>query len=182
MAIYYGDANGKAQEVVVVGMQGPAGPQGPAGQGVPAGGTAGQVLMQSNDGPVWANIPPSAWNMVYNTTPFQVYSNGELVLVMTTTAPAFPSTYQDYNFGGLNYKRGTASTGTIIPPEYCPNAEVSQYFRIGTNGVTTEITISSSGSVVVIVTAPYLSGSEETPSPYWGTSQQIIAFYPIINE
>lgn len=28
MAMYYGDENGKAQEIVVVGMQGPAGPQG----------------------------------------------------------------------------------------------------------------------------------------------------------
>lgn len=31
MAIYYGDANGKAQEVLVVGKPGPQGPQGPAG-------------------------------------------------------------------------------------------------------------------------------------------------------
>lgn len=31
MAIYYGDENGKAQEVIVVGKPGPAGPQGPAG-------------------------------------------------------------------------------------------------------------------------------------------------------
>lgn len=62
MAMYYGDENGKAQEVVVVGMQGPAGPQGPqgatgpqgpAGQGVPAGGTAGQVLTKSETGAEW---------------------------------------------------------------------------------------------------------------------------------
>ena len=55
MAIYYGDANGKAQEVIVVGKpgpQGPAGPQGvpgpqgPAGQGVPAGGAAEQMLVK----------------------------------------------------------------------------------------------------------------------------------------
>lgn len=80
MAMYYGDSNGKAQRIVVTGMQGPAGPQGPqgatgpqgpAGQGVPAGGTAGQVLMQSNDGPVWANIPKE-----YT----QVWSSGNLAI------------------------------------------------------------------------------------------------------
>ena len=69
MAIYYGDANGKAQEVIVVGKpgpQGPAGPQGapgpqgPAGQGVPTGGTAGQVLTKktaSDYDAEWETVP-----------------------------------------------------------------------------------------------------------------------------
>lgn len=57
MAMYYGDSNGKAQQIVVTGMQGPAGPQGPqgepgpqgsAGQGVPAGGGVGQVLTKDS--------------------------------------------------------------------------------------------------------------------------------------
>lgn len=70
MAIYYGDANGKAQEVVVVGMQGPAGPQGPqgatgpqgpAGQGVPAGGTAGQMIIKIDNSNYNA-----AWTTVFN--------------------------------------------------------------------------------------------------------------------
>ena len=62
MAMYYGDSSGVAQQIVVTGMQGPAGPQGPqgepgpqgpAGQGVPAGGTAGQVLTKSETGAEW---------------------------------------------------------------------------------------------------------------------------------
>lgn len=69
MAIYYGDANGKAQEVIVVGKpgpQGPAGPQGvpgpqgPAGRGVPTGGTAGQVLTKktaSDYDAEWETVP-----------------------------------------------------------------------------------------------------------------------------
>ena len=69
MAIYYGDANGKAQEVIVVGKpgpQGPAGPQGapgpqgPAGQGVPTGGTVGQVLTKktaSDYDAEWETVP-----------------------------------------------------------------------------------------------------------------------------
>ena len=65
MAIYYGDENGKAQEIVVVGMQGPAGPQGPqgepgpqgpTGQGVPEGGSPGQVLVEGENGPEWTPL------------------------------------------------------------------------------------------------------------------------------
>lgn len=64
MAMYYGDENGKAQEIVVVGMQGPAGPQGPqgepgpqgpTGQGVPEGGSPGQVLVAGGNNPEWKN-------------------------------------------------------------------------------------------------------------------------------
>lgn len=87
MAIYYGDANGKAQEVVVVGMQGPAGPQGPqgapgpqgpAGQGVPAGGTAGQVLTKvdgTNYNTRWGDpsFSPRLWFDSIDQTAWRTY-------------------------------------------------------------------------------------------------------------
>ena len=81
MAIYYGDANGKAQEVIVVGKpgpQGPAGPQGvpgpqgPAGQGVPAGGTAGMVLTKTGNTDSesnWQTPKVSANNVTAGTLP-----------------------------------------------------------------------------------------------------------------
>ena len=81
MAIYYGDANGKAQEVIVVGKpgpQGPAGPQGapgpqgPAGQGVPTGGTAGMVLTKTGDTDSesnWQTPKVSANNVTAGTLP-----------------------------------------------------------------------------------------------------------------
>lgn len=87
MAIYYGDANGKAQEVVVVGMQGPAGPQGPqgatgpqgpAGQGVPTGGTAGQVLTKvdgTNYNTRWGDpsFSPRLWFDSIDQTAWRTY-------------------------------------------------------------------------------------------------------------
>lgn len=84
MAIYYGDASGKAQEVLVVGKPGPAGPQGPqgetgpqgpAGQGVPTGGTAGQVLTKI-DGVAynanWQTPKVSAENVASGVLPTEV--------------------------------------------------------------------------------------------------------------
>ena len=90
MAIYYGDANGKAQEVLVVGKpgpQGPAGPQGapgpqgPAGQGVPAGGTVRQVLTKAsgmNYDTKWANM--ESWEEVtsFSNTYYKLMSNGNM--------------------------------------------------------------------------------------------------------
>ena len=110
MAMYYGDENGKAQEVVVVGMQGPAGPQGPqgatgpqgpAGQGVPAGGTAGQVLKQSNDGPVWAD-DTALGTVVQSTLEFIVYQKGKLITIVANKIfPVTSSTLTD-NAGIVN--------------------------------------------------------------------------------
>lgn len=86
MAMYYGDENGKAQEVVVVGMQGPAGPQGPqgatgpqgpAGQGVPAGGTAGQVLTKidgTNYNAEWRTQSEKI-SLIATGTNFKYYTN-----------------------------------------------------------------------------------------------------------
>lgn len=120
------------------------------------------------------------WEIVYNTPPIRVYSNGVTVLVMTISDPPFPSSYTNYEFGGINYKRGTASTGDIIPEQYRPISQVTQYFRTSTDGIATEISITQTGGVLTIVTAPYLTGSEESPKLYWGSSQQVLAVYPII--
>lgn len=68
--LYKGDANGKAQLVPLIGLKGEAGPQGPqgetgpqgpAGQGVPAGGTAGQMIIKIDN----ANYN-AAWTTVFN--------------------------------------------------------------------------------------------------------------------
>lgn len=98
MAIYYGDANGKAQEVVVVGMQGPAGPQGPqgatgpqgpAGQGVPAGGTAGQVLAKADNSDYnvrWVDQANGEWELVHTGEHFNFFERDGLVAIVTNSA------------------------------------------------------------------------------------------------
>ena len=127
MAMYYGDENGKAQEVVVVGMQGPAGPQGPQGpqgEGVPTGGTAGQVLMQSNDGPVWANLP-NGWNIVdsYVDSHYKLYSNGNMRALIPIGVPSFTSTAQPTTISGL-YTFYYSEQYTQLPSEHCPSYNI----------------------------------------------------------
>ena len=46
------------------GMQGIQGPPGPAGEGVPAGGTAGQVLTKTASGTAWQNAPAGGIQIV----------------------------------------------------------------------------------------------------------------------
>lgn len=103
MAMYYGDENGKAQEVVVVGMQGPAGPQGPqgatgpqgpAGQGVPAGGTAGQVLAKADNSDYnarWVNQANGEWELVHTGEHFNFFEKDGLVAIVTNSAINIPS-------------------------------------------------------------------------------------------
>lgn len=92
MAIYYGDANGKAQKVIVVGKpgpQGPAGPQGapgpqgPAGRGVPTGGTAGQVLTKEDGTDYNAKWKTPGFATIAQTEDYTVLSDGAIFLVFT---------------------------------------------------------------------------------------------------
>ena len=62
MAMYYGDSNGKAQQIVVTGMQGPAGPQGPQGpQGAP-GPASGEIAAENDQVSIFS-IPTSTGTM-----------------------------------------------------------------------------------------------------------------------
>lgn len=90
MAMYYGDSNGKAQRIVVTGMQGPAGPQGPqgatgpqgpAGQGVPAGGTAGQVLTKASGNDYdteWADLENWEEVTAFSNQYYKLYACGSI--------------------------------------------------------------------------------------------------------
>lgn len=121
MAIYYGDANGKAQEVIVVGKpgpQGPAGPQGapgpqgPAGQGVPTGGTAGMVLTKTGNTDSesnWQTPKVSANNVTAGTLPSGVNISANQVTSGTLSTGVKASTASDYTTARLrNIKAGTS--------------------------------------------------------------------------
>lgn len=180
MAMYYGDSNGKAQRIVVTGMQGPAGPQGPqgatgpqgpAGQGVPAGGTAGQVLTQSNDGPVWANLPDQGWSQVSNFTNnyYDLWESGSIrILIPKSTyklsvTPELATT-NIYSF------YATESLGGLIPSNHYPKVNASatsEFPRLDISSKATGITKAivtaySYGSIYIQVVGFYTDDSMTT--------------------
>ena len=137
MAMYYGDSNGKAQRIVVTGMQGPAGPQGPqgatgpqgpAGQGVPAGGTAGQVLTQSNDGPVWADST-ALGAVIQTNSEFVVYQKGKLITVVANGTFSKTTSAITENAGSVGTPYFT-NTVNVPPPHV-----VLEHFLTGAKSV-----------------------------------------------
>lgn len=181
MAIYYGDANGKAQEVIVVGKpgpQGPAGPQGapgpqgPAGQGVPAGGTAGQVLMQSNDGPIWANLPDQGWSQVSNFTNnyYDLWESGSIrILIPKSTyklsvTPELATT-NIYSF------YATESLGGSIPSNHYPKVDASATSELPrfdvskATGITKAIVTVYSYGYIYIQIVGFYTGNSMTTGP-----------------
>ena len=174
MAMYYGDSNGKAQRIVVTGMQGPAGPQGPqgepgpqgpAGQGVPTGGTAGQVLTQSNDGPVWADST-ALGAVIQTNSEFVVYQKESLITVVANgTFSKTTSTITD-NASSIGTPYFTNKV-TVPPPHVS-----SEHYLKGTKSVEGEnqfmiiwsCEIENGGNVRIRVT--YANGnSSVTGSP-----------------
>lgn len=131
MAIYYGDANGKAQEVLVVGKpgpQGPAGPQGapgpqgPAGQGVPTGGTAGQVLTKEDGTDYNAKWKTPGFATIAQTEDYTVLSDGAIFLVFTNKQLLFgpyTDTKQQLPWGEC-YATFNRDNTAVIPVEGIP--------------------------------------------------------------
>ena len=114
MAIYYGDANGKAQEVIVVGKPGPTGPQGPQGapgpQG-PAGQGGAEITTEIVDKILYmkikyANSPYSVIQVFANET-FTINQNGQYTA--TTPAEFMPDS------GGTCFPvAATTGAGTVL--------------------------------------------------------------------
>lgn len=142
MAIYYGDSNGKAQRIVVTGMQGPAGPQGPqgepgpqgpAGQGVPAGGTAGQVLVKKSGSDYDADW--SGWELVHSGVHFNFYQLIDTIAIVAKDSEKIwsGSTEATSNapFGGFiqnyvqNYETGIPSGLITNMPNIVASVDMS---------------------------------------------------------
>lgn len=171
MAMYYGDSNGKAQRIVVTGMQGPAGPQGPqgepgpqgpAGQGVPAGGTAGQVLTQSNDGPVWETPLSGLGELVETLDWINVYKNGNLITLIANQSKIFTNTFTDGN--GSQESNSTGLTTQYKPVGYF----TCNCIRIDTilQGTIVVIGTVLNGSGSIVIKALYIGKEEGQFSSY----------------
>lgn len=133
MAIYYGDSNGKAQRIVVTGMQGPAGPQGepgPQGEGVPTGGTAGQVLTQSSNGPVWSDPVAGLGELVQTLTGINVYKNGNLISLVATAVQQYEETFTAN--GGMAIEETGLFVNYPPPVNYAQNVFRAMYGGGGT--------------------------------------------------
>lgn len=171
MAMYYGDSNGKAQEIVVVGKQGPAGPQGPqgepgpqgpAGQGVPSGGKKGQVLTHGETIPVWDNIP--GFSTSVEGTNIRYYTNGRGIWVAGTKLPATKIELTNSGNTVFNQPLYTGTYSETIPEgvDTLPNttrAVLSSYIYPYKNGIVWINAEIDSGSIIITI---YSIGVNET--------------------
>lgn len=109
MAMYYGDSNGKAQRIVVTGMQGPA------GQGVPVGGTAGQVLTKkssANYDAEWSDLAPLG-TKVQTVGSVDIYQNDNIITLVANQTITSAQTLNPYQ---VDLEQ--IATGIPYPPTF----------------------------------------------------------------
>ena len=138
MAMYYGDSNGKAQQIVVTGMQGPAGPQGPQGE----------------PGPGWEQVT------AFSNNYYQLWESGSMRMLTPkiTANISFSSPSPMLNLAGLWSSLYTQSLGTL-PEGHIPSvsfaATLYNYFNYNNridrfiNGA---VTVDNTGSITLNAT------------------------------